>query len=230
MIDLSQRTEFGGKTASLGELTQLGMLVPAGFGVSAHAHSKFRKQAFNQEFKQELSNAFKELGVKRVAVRSSALAEDSREVSWAGQLETYLNVCFNDLEEAIRNCWQSLENDNVKVYLADKNIEQSQQLVGVVVQAMIDSQVSGVMFTADPVDGNRDAIIIESIYGLGELLVQGEITPDRFRYSKQTRQVIDFDVSIKTKEMVYDGQSNCVQSVDSERQDLASLTETQCYN
>ena len=83
---------FGGKTASLGEMLRVGIPVPDGFGISTSAFIAFSDKPFSEDFKNELHKMFHNLGADRVAVRSSAIAEDSNVASWAGQLETYLNV------------------------------------------------------------------------------------------------------------------------------------------
>ncbi len=168
------RLLVGGKAASLGEMIQAGLPVPEGFVVTTDGFLA----GMTGVLKKELIKAFDELGATRVAVRSSAVAEDSADASWAGQLESYLNVTKDGLVDAVAKCWQSIESDRAKHYADEHNVTQADRAVAVVVQKMVDSEVSGVMFTANPITGNRDEIMIEAVYGLGEMIVQGMVTPE----------------------------------------------------
>jgi phosphoenolpyruvate synthase/pyruvate phosphate dikinase len=199
---------YGGKVASLGEIFQAEIPVPDGFGISIEAHREFMGKPFSQEFIDDLYKAFKKLGANRVAVRSSAVAEDASDASWAGQLQTYLNTTLPDLENNIRKCWKSVEAENVKAYAKGKRIKQGDLLVGVGVQAMVESESAGVMFTANPVSGNRDELIIEAAYGLGEMVVQGAVTPDRYLVDNKKMIVTEFDIKIKEKMMMFDRGKN----------------------
>jgi pyruvate,water dikinase len=116
----------------------------------------------------------------RVAVRSSACAEDSEGASYAGQQETYLNV--DGLDAVLANvvdCWLSFFADRAVFYRQEKG-SLDDVAMAVVVQQMIDSRKSGVLFTADPVHGRRDRMVVEAAFGLGEHVVSGEITPDHY--------------------------------------------------
>lgn len=216
---------FGGKVASLGEMLGAGIPIPEGFGISVEAYKDFNNQPFPEDFKKELAEAFSNLKTERVAVRSSAIAEDSSGASWAGQLETFLNVGETDLENAIRNCWRSIESDNVKSYTKDKTLDDDDLLVGVGIQKMIDSDSAGVLFTANPVTGSDTEMIIESAYGLGEMVVQGAVTPDRFIVDTNTMTVTDFNVSIKKNMMVYQNSENVIIPVPESKVDKTSLWE-----
>ncbi|HUQ85740.1 MAG TPA: PEP/pyruvate-binding domain-containing protein [Candidatus Limnocylindrales bacterium] len=174
----------GGKGASLGEMTKAGIQVPNGFVITTNAFKDFSKNEVSTLFKDELIKAFDQLGTKRVAVRSSAIAEDSSSASWAGQLESYLNVAQENLLDSIIKCWDSINSERVKNYALQNKVPSSQLVVAVIVQKMVDSEVSGVMFTVNPVTNNKDEIMIEAGYGLGELIVQGEIIPDNYLINK----------------------------------------------
>ncbi len=113
------------------------------------------------------------------AVRSSAIAEDLEQASFAGQQDTYLNVTRPRLAEQVRRCWASYWNDRALEYRHDNGIGHLDSGMAVIVQRMVNSDSSGVMFTADPVSG-EEAIIIESSWGLGESIASGLVTPDRF--------------------------------------------------
>jgi phosphoenolpyruvate synthase/pyruvate phosphate dikinase len=217
--------QYGGKATSLGQLTQAGISVPKGFAISIEAYEKFAGKRFDSEFQSEILEAWEVLKSPRVAVRSSAVAEDGGDASWAGQLESYLNVDKNTLEKSIRKCWKSINSEHAVSYAKDKLINDDSRLVGVIVQTMVDSEKSGVMFTVDPVSKDINQMIIESIYGLGEMIVQGIITPDRYTLSKKPLVVTDFDISIKNKKMIYMGGKNRIVSVQDFESDKATLTE-----
>lgn len=185
----------GGKGASLGELINAGFPVPSGFVVTTEVFKKFRKQEFPEDFKKQIYNAFDGLGASSVAVRSSAVAEDSPKASWAGQLETYLNIERDDLIDRIRDCWNSIHSERALAYAAQQNVSEEQLLVAVVVQKMVDSEIAGVIFTVNPVTKDPNEIMIEAAPGLGEAIVQGEITPDNFVIEKGSFSVKSRDIN-----------------------------------
>jgi pyruvate, water dikinase len=115
-----------------------------------------------------------------VAVRSSACAEDSEAASYAGQQETYLNT--DGLAEVLANvvrCWLSFFTERAVFYRREKG-SLDDVAMAVVVQEMVDSDRSGVLFTVDPVHGRRDRMVVEAARGLGEAVVSGEVTPDNY--------------------------------------------------
>ncbi len=198
----------GGKGASLGEMTSAGLPVPPGFVVTTTGFKEFSNQPFSEEFKQELFAAFDDLKTERVAVRSSAVAEDSSNASWAGQLESYLNITKENLLENIKLCFESIETSRAKSYAKDKNVKKDQLAVAVVVQKMVDSEISGVMFTVNPVTGALSELMIEAGYGLGEYIVQGIITPDNYLVDKNNLEIKGKDLGSKEKMYVYkDGEN-----------------------
>jgi len=165
----------GGKGASLGELTHAGFKVPPGFVVFADALKNLDK---------EILQEFGKLGSERVAVRSSATAEDSITNSCAGQLESYLNVTKKDLLKFIQKCRDSLYSPRALVYCAERGLDNKNISVAVVVQKMINSEVAGVCFTVHPITQDKNQMIIEAVFGLGESLVQGTVTPDSYIIDK----------------------------------------------
>lgn len=136
---------------------------------------------------------------KRVAVRSSATAEDGSSAAWAGQLETYLNTTEENLLENVRKCWASLFTPRAIFYRKELE-EKSGGLptpvsVAVVVQRMVQSEVSGVAFSVHPVTQDRGQITIEAGWGLGEAIVSGSITPDSYVVDKVGGRIMDANVS-----------------------------------
>lgn len=127
-----------------------------------------------------------------VAVRSSASAEDSPGASFAGMNETFLGIVGEKkLEEAIRNCWASLFAPRSIYYRLVKEISEEDIAIAAIVQKQIASERSGIMFTADPISGSDKVLVIESSYGLGNLIVSGEVSPDRFIVDKKSLQILE---------------------------------------
>lgn len=119
-----------------------------------------------------------------VAVRSSATAEDSEIASWAGELESYLNISKKDLIDRVKKCWSSLFTPRAIFYRWEKNLQDHKVSVAVVVQKMIQAEVSGICFTVHPVTEDRSQMVIEAGWGLGEAIVGGMITPDTYVINK----------------------------------------------
>ncbi len=131
--------------------------------------------------------AYRELEAGPVAVRSSATAEDLPEAAFAGQQETYLNVVGEDgLLEAVRDCFASLWSERAVLYRGRQPTDQQAVKLAVVVQRMVPSEVAGVLFTAHPVTGARDEVVIDASPGLGEAVVGGLVTPDQFVVDRRT--------------------------------------------
>jgi pyruvate, water dikinase len=188
----------GGKGASLATMTAEDLPVPPGFVVTSAAF----EAAVDTEALRQLMRA-KDVEAARamvaaaepprepierhyaeltgpVAVRSSACAEDSEGASYAGQQETYLNT--DGLAEVLANvvrCWLSFFTERAVFYRQEKGSLEDVAMA-VVVQQMVDSSKSGVLFTADPVHGRRDRMVVEAARGLGEAVVSGEVTPDHY--------------------------------------------------
>ncbi len=130
-----------------------------------------------------------------VAVRSSATAEDSKVASWAGELETYLNVTEKNLIKSVMKCWSSLFTPRAIFYRFEKKLHKNPISVAAVVQAMIQSEVSGICFTVHPVTKDRNQMVIEAGFGLGEAIVGGQITPDTYVVHKDDFSILDINVS-----------------------------------
>ncbi len=161
-----------------------------------------------------------------VAVRSSALGEDSHEATFAGQQETYLwvrgaeGVC-----DAVRDCWASLYSPEAISYRARIAATGAAPAMGVAVQAMVDAAISGVMFTCNPVSGDPSTLAVNASWGLGIGVVAGEVTPDEYRVSKVTREVLHQMVGPKQVEYLPDpsGPGTRRAEVPPERQGAACL-------
>lgn len=147
-----------------------------------------------KEIEQEILNSFKELDTEFVAVRSSATAEDSAEAAWAGQLDTFLNTTEKTLLHNVRECWASLFTPRAIFYRFEKELNNEHISVAVVVQKMVNSDSAGIAFSVHPVTEDRNQMIIEAGFGLGEAVVSGQITPDSYVVTKEPRKILDKNV------------------------------------
>ncbi|HZA30969.1 MAG TPA: PEP/pyruvate-binding domain-containing protein [Propionibacteriaceae bacterium] len=200
-------TFAGGKGANLGELMQGGFPVPDGFIVSTEAYAIVVEQAglaaviahglaagdsatiraafenvtIADKMAAAIKAAYADLGGVPVAVRSSATAEDLAGAAFAGQQDTYLNVVGEEaLLDAVRRCWGSLWTERAISYRHRLQVDSDNLRIAVVVQRMVDAEFAGVMFTANPVTGNRDEVVVDANPGLGEAIVAGLVTPDHY--------------------------------------------------
>jgi pyruvate,water dikinase len=155
----------------------------------------FAKAKIPGEIQKELLESVLKLGSEFIAVRSSATVEDSAVASWAGELETVLNATPETVLEDIRRCWASLFTPRAIVYRFKNGFAHVQVSVAVVVQKMVQSDVAGVAFSVHPVTENRDQMIIEAGWGLGEAVVSGEITPDSYVVDKRDESITETNVS-----------------------------------
>jgi pyruvate,water dikinase len=151
------------------------------------------------------------LAAMPVAVRSSATAEDLPGASFAGQQETYLWVVGpNEVVEATRNCWASLFTDRAITYRLKMGFPHEQVLISVGVQKMVNARSAGVLFTLNPLTGDRSKITIDANWGLGESVVRGEVTPDNYLVDKVTFNISRRTISPKTVEYIVDQKSGKV--------------------
>ncbi|WP_167485704.1 PEP/pyruvate-binding domain-containing protein [Nocardia terpenica] len=155
-------------------------------------------QPIPDDVARQITAAYQRLGGPAVAVRSSATAEDLPGMSFAGQQETYLNIRgIGEVLDAVRRCWASLWTDRAIGYRARQKISSDEVALAVVVQELVPADVAGVAFTADPVTGARDRVLINAAWGLGEAVVSGQVTPDTLVVAKSDGTVLRRDVSDK---------------------------------
>lgn len=158
-------------------------------------HSEIPSQTIKSVFNyyKQMSGAYQDA---LVAIRSSATSEDSKNASFAGQQETFLNVRGEaTLMQKIKEGWASLFEPRALFYRHEKKINQVGAGISLVIQQMVESEVSGVMFTIDPVTNDTSKVVIEAIYGLGEYIVQGTVTPDHYEVNKSSLSFIDKHIS-----------------------------------
>lgn len=167
----------------------------------------FGTHNLDDEVVREISAAYEALdGTPAVAVRSSANAEDLPGLSFAGQQETFLNVTGTAaVIAAVRDCWASLWTPQAISYRHQNGIDQGSVAMAVVIQAMVPSEVSGILFTANPATGERNELIINAGFGLGEAVVSGLVTPDTYIVNKASRAVKETVIGPKTQQILADG-------------------------
>lgn len=156
------------------------------------------------ELEKEIISAYREfsekIGVKdpEVAVRSSATAEDLPDASFAGQQDTYLHIRGEEeLIKHVRSCWASLWTSRAIYYREKQNFDHFDVSLSVVIQKMVNSEKSGVMFTANPINNSKDEMMINASWGLGEAVVSGIVTPDEYIIDKKTKKVIEKNIATK---------------------------------
>ncbi len=223
----------GGKGLNLGKLTRAGFRVPQGFCVTTDAYlfsiqnlpeqnsNSIKDLTLDPELVADIRTVHEKLQTDRVAVRSSATAEDLADASFAGQQDTFLNVKSDELLDALKACWASLWSERAIAYRKTQGIADEALAIAVVVQEMCNAEVSGVLFTVSPF--SAEVSIIESNWGLGESVVSGAITPDSFQVSRETGEVLEKTIVTK-REMVTDGG---VSEVLAAQQHISSLTNEQ---
>ncbi len=179
------------------------------------AREVIMKGKFPEEVERSIRSSYREMCRENdnlsVAIRSSAVCEDAPDASFAGQFETFLNVSGEEeVLEAVKKCIASSFNDRVIAYREEKKVPHLKFALSVGVQRMVRSDLSssGIMFTLDTESGFRDVVLINSIFGVGEMIVQGSITPDEFYVFKPTLKkgypaIIRKDLGRKTKQFTY---------------------------
>lgn len=215
LADVGDRSVAGGKGVNLGDLIRAGFPVPPGFVITTAAYGLMleetglaqtlsgllREGAEGERIRAAfggalmpagirgaITAAYRRLGSGRVAVRSSATAEDLPGAAFAGQQDTFLNVVGEQaLLRAVESCWASLWTDRAISYRARQGVTADGLAIAVVVQRMVDANVAGVMFSADPITGRRDRILLDAGLGVGEAVVSGTVTPEHFVMDRRGR-------------------------------------------
>ncbi|MET4592322.1 PEP/pyruvate-binding domain-containing protein [Arthrobacter sp. 754] len=198
----------GGKGANLGELVRQGFPVPAGFVVKTAAYATllaesglgaelerllaaedsgariralFTQTQIPARVSAEIAAAYAALGGGPVAVRSSATAEDLPGAAFAGQQDTFLNVVGEQaVIRAVVECWASLWTDRAIAYRQRQGIDPREVSIAVIIQDMVPADIAGVLFSANPVTGERGEIVVDASQGLGEAVVSGRVTPEHY--------------------------------------------------
>jgi pyruvate,water dikinase len=204
--------------------------------VSSELRELIEAEPLPFDIADQIGEAYKELcrlvgdGDIAVAVRSSATAEDTAQFSFAGMFESFLNVHGREeLLQRVKSCWASTFHARVLFYRLKQGMA-AEMPVGVVVQAMVNSDKAGVLFTVDPATRDTDRIVIEAAWGLGEVVVLGQVTPDRYVLSKSAGSIVEEVVGTKDFMLVRDAKTGANQRVDLTADPRASarvLTDTE---
>lgn len=187
--------EVGGKGYSLINMFHAGFKVPNGFVIPANL-------VLNDNTINQIMDAFDQLNVQYVAVRSSATVEDGNNNSWAGQFSSYLNVSRDELISNIKNVHESVNNYQANVY--SEKIKSENIKMAVIVQEMVNATESGIAFSMNPVNQDNSVVVIEAGLGLGEPIVSGMITPDYYEVTKVDKN-IKKNINNQTKALFQNG-------------------------
>ncbi|MGE5138278.1 MAG: PEP/pyruvate-binding domain-containing protein [Rudaea sp.] len=175
-------------------------------GTSAEIRGLFESCQMPSEIQLAIVQAYRALGSEQssemnqaaVAVRSSATAEDLPGLAFAGQQDTFLNVIGEQqVTEAVKKCWSSLWTSRAMAYRARNGITPGEVALAVVVQTMILAESAGVLFTANPLSGRRDEIVMDASYGLGEAVVSGQVEPDHFVVDSVGWRIVERHIGAK---------------------------------
>jgi pyruvate,water dikinase len=192
----------GGKAANLSRLARMYYRVPDGFSLPVTVMDEAHPLDLRNEITAAISDlmACHSLPDFIAAVRSSAVDEDGATASFAGQHETYLNIVGTDaIIHAVTRCWESARSERALEYRHKQRLSAERPQLGVLVQQLIVADVSAVIFSANPVTGNRDEIMINASWGLGESIVGGTVTPDTFIVRKLDLEIIQRMIADKQR-------------------------------
>jgi phosphohistidine swiveling domain-containing protein len=242
----------GSKGLRLAQMAQAGLPVPAGFCITTAAYRLFlshngleaairtgdraavRTHMVTADLPAGVGTAILEAYAQLdcpVAVRSSATAEDSQDASFAGQYDTFLNV--NGAAEVlarVRDCWAGLWSERASVYMREQGIDSVQADMGVVVQRQGQVQAAGVLFTLNPLTGREEEMVVEAAWGLGEAVVSGRVTPDRYVINAPDRQVLTRDIANQSVVLIAgDGGGVREEALPAEQQDQPVLSDEQLF-
>ncbi len=214
-IPQHEKNAVGGKAYHLGKIVGTKVNVPDGFVIptvffeehlqkidelenDSEIPQKILHTELEVELKEKILHFYKTMGEPLVAVRSSAIAEDLDSASFAGQYETYLGIKGKEaLLKAIKKCWMSAFAARVEHYKRIQDIKEHIPKMAVIVQRMVNADISGVMFTVNPLTGRDEEILIESCWGLGEAVVSGELSPDRFVVNGYQQKILEKHIQKK---------------------------------
>lgn len=242
----------GGKGANLGEMTRAGIPVPPGAVLATAAYQRFMKDneidisagpekirekiragSIPEEIKAEIAAFYQSMEERyggkadkavRMAIRSSATAEDLADASFAGQQETFLNVQGEDmLMDSIKSCYASLWGKRAVSYRREKGYDRQPPALAVVIQLMVESETAGVLFTQNPANGKKEEMVINASYGLGESVVSGAVSPDELVCGREG-QILRQVIGSKETMVVYGERGVITVPVETEKRSMLSLT------
>lgn len=173
---------------------------------SQHIKKEIMHAKVPEDLVADIFHAYFTLGKGKeslVAVRSSATAEDLPGASFAGQQDTFLNIQGEaNVLQKVKEAWASLFNPRAIFYRHEQKFDHFKVGIAIPVQKMVASDQSGIMFTIDPVTNDKTKVVIEAIFGLGEMIVQGRVTPDHYEVAKDSNEILIKDIVVQTEQMV----------------------------
>jgi pyruvate,water dikinase len=192
----------GGKAANLSRLARMYHRVPDGFSLPV----TLMDEAHPLDLRNEITAAISDLMTCHslpdfiAAVRSSAVDEDGAIASFAGQHDTYLNIVGADaIIQAVIRCWESARSDHALDYRRQQGLSVERPQIAVLVQQLVAADVAAVVFSANPITGNRDEVMINASWGLGESIVGGTVTPDTFVVRKSDLEIVHHLIADKQR-------------------------------
>jgi phosphoenolpyruvate synthase/pyruvate phosphate dikinase len=202
--DCMDQLRVGGKVAHLSRLAAAHR-VPPGFCLTTAAYEQ-SGQSISPALRDMIAVAYRELAERcadpapRVAVRSSAVDEDGGRASFAGQHETYLHLAgLDEIVDAVARCWASASSERALAYRRQQAVAMNHNRFAVLVQQLIAADVAAVIFSAHPVSGRRDQVLINASWGLGESIVGGTTTPDVYVVDVATMQIVSRQLGTKER-------------------------------
>jgi pyruvate,water dikinase len=192
----------GGKAANLSRLARMYHRVPDGFSLPVTVIDEAHPLDLRDEITAAISDlmACHRLSEFMAAVRSSAVDEDGITASFAGQHETYLNIVGADaIIQAVIRCWESAQSEHALDYRRQQGLSVERPQIAVLVQQLVAADVAAVVFSANPITGNRDEVMINASWGLGESIVGGTVTPDAFTVRKSNLAVVQRIIADKQR-------------------------------
>lgn len=221
--DLEDRIRVLLKSSNLKDTKEL-------HAVSEKIRSLMSKSKIPDDIQSEIRDKYHKMGSlftkSTVAVRSSATSSNSPKVSFVGQQESFLNIQGDsNVLEMVRRCWSSLFTASAIFYREEKEIDHFKVGLAVIIQEMVQSEVSGVAFTMDITNQDKTKIVIEAIWGLGELFVQGNVTPDRYEVDRHNLQIVNIQKNFQKTELVKKSGKSVEKRVPSHRTNKQKLSE-----
>ena len=216
----------GGKGANLGEILRANINVPNGFIITTNTYKKFKDGSFPEDIQNLIKEKYRRLGENtRVAVRSSATAEDLPNASFAGLQETFLNVQgIENLLDRIKDCYASLWSDRAVSYRKDKGFDDNLVSIAVIIQEMIESEKAGILFTVNPLNQKENEMQINASYGLGESIVSGRVSADNYIVDKKG-SILEKTIENKKVQTIFGEKETIEVPIDIDKRNQSTLND-----
>lgn len=195
---------------------------------AVYFRERINSGTFPDALKSLIREKYNDLGEhKKVAIRSSATAEDLADASFAGQQDSYLNIQgMEEILEHIRSCYASLWTDRAVSYRSRQGYDQSKVSIAVIVQEMVESEKSGVLFTVDPINKNENAMLINAAFGLGESVVSGRVSADTYIIDKKTGKS-QINIGNKETQIIYDKKGTVEETLSDDKRKSRVLNDSE---